>query len=144
MRPLQIGCALAFAAVVLFLAGLHVYWALGGQWGSSVTIPTIGGRRTLNPSPLATYVVAFLLTVSAVIICGEAGFFHTGSLVRVFHLGAWCISGVFLLRTIGNLKTFGFLKTVHGTPFASWDTHLYSPLCLVMAVLAAVVATGSD
>jgi len=130
--------------VVLFLAGLHVYWALGGQWGNAVTIPTVGGRRTINPSPQATVFVAFLLAASVVIVCGEAGFFYTGSLVRIFHLGAWCISGVFLLRTIGNLKTFGLLKTVHGTPFAYWDTRLYSPLCLVLAVLATVVATGRD
>jgi len=129
---------------MLFLAGLHVYWALGGQWGNGVTVPTIGGRRTINPSPLATCLVAFLLTAAAVIICGKARLFSTGSLALICSLGAWCIFGVFLLRAIGNLRTFGFFKTVLGTPFAEWDTRVYSPLCLALAALAAVVAYGRD
>lgn len=137
-------CALVFAAVLLFLAGLHVYWALGGAWGSAATIPTVNGRRTLNPSPLATYVVAFLLTAGAFTICGGASLFQTGRLSGLFRLGSWCLVGVFLLRGIGNLKTFGFFKSVQGTPFAYWDTHLYSPLCLVLAILAAVVAGGRE
>jgi hypothetical protein len=134
---------LVFAVILLFLSALHIYWALGGEWGSAATIPTVDGRRTLDPSPAATYGVAFLLALAAGIICAEARLFSTGPLAGIFHLGAWCIAGVFLLRTIGNFHTFGFFKTVRDTPFAYWDTHLYSPLCLALAVLAAVVASAS-
>jgi len=141
---LRLICALVFAAVLLFLAGLHVYWALGGAWGSAATIPTMNGRRTLNPSPLATYVVAFLLAAGAVTMCGGVGLFQTGPLTWLFRLGTWCLFGVFLLRAFGNLKTFGLFKSVQGTQFAYWDTHLYSPLCLLLAMLAAVVAVGRD
>jgi hypothetical protein len=130
--------------VLLFLAGLHVYWALGGAWGSAATIPAVNGRRALNPSPLATYVVAFLLAAGAVTMCGGVGLFQTGSLSGLFRLGTWCLFGVFLLRAFGNLKTFGFFKSVQGTQFAWWDTHLYSPLCLLLALLAAAVAGGHD
>jgi hypothetical protein len=144
LRPIRLICALVFAAVILFLAGLHVYWALGGKWGSFATIPTIDGHHTINPTPLATLVVALLLVIGAVTICGQAGLFVTGSWSPLFRFGAWCLCGVFLLRTVGNLKTFGFFKTVHGTPFAYWDTRLYSPLCLVLATLAALVASGRD
>ena len=52
-----------------------------------------------------------------------------------------CLGLVFVLRAIGNLRTFGFFKTVTGTPFADWDTWLYSPLCLLLALLAAGLAT---
>jgi hypothetical protein len=135
---------LVFTAVLIFLSGLHVYWAVGGAWGNSATIPTVNGRRTLNPSPLATYVVAFLLAAGAVTMCGRAGLVDAGPFSVLFRLGSWCLFGVFLLRSIGNFKTFGFLKSVQGTPFAYWDTHLYSPLCLVLAVLAGVVASGRD
>jgi len=144
MRSIRLVCALVFAAVLLFLAALHVYWALGGGWGSSATVPTIEGRRTINPTRLATYVVAFLLVVSAVIICGQAHLFATGSFSALFRLGSWCLCGVFLLRTMGNFKTFGIFKTVDGTAFAYWDTRLYSPLCFVLAVLASVVASRRD
>jgi hypothetical protein len=43
--------------------------------------------------------------------------------------GVWGLALVFMLRAVGNLRTFGFFKTVTGTPFARWDTWLYSPLC---------------
>jgi Protein of unknown function (DUF3995) len=136
--------ALVFAAVLLFLSGLHVYWALGGTWGSSATIPTVNGRRAINPSPLATFFVAFLLAAGAVTMCGGANLFNAGSFAGAFRFGTWCLLGVFLLRSVGNLKTFGFFKSVQGTQFAYWDTHLYSPLCLALAVLAGVVAIGRD
>jgi hypothetical protein len=129
-----------FAMVLLFLAGLHAYWALGGKWASGATVPTIEGRRTLKPTPLATSLVAFLLVIGAVTICGKAGMFPAGAWAACFGFGSWCLAGVFLLRAIGNLKTFGWFKAVHGTPFAYWDTRLYSPLCLALAVLAGVVA----
>jgi hypothetical protein len=144
MRFIRLICALLFAMVLLFLAGLHVYWALGGKWGTFATIPTIEGRRTINPTPLATFVVAFLLVIGAVTICGKAGLLPTGAWSAYFSFASWCLCGVFLLRAIGNMKTFGLFKTVHGTPFAYWDTHLYSPLCLALAVLAGVVASGPD
>jgi hypothetical protein len=45
-----------------------------------------------------------------------------------------------MLRAFGNLRTFGFSKTLTGTPFADWDTWLYSPLCVLLALLAAGLA----
>jgi Protein of unknown function (DUF3995) len=144
VRSIRLVCALVFAAVLLFLAALHVYWALGGDWGSSVTVPTMEGRRTINPIRLATYAVAFLLVMGAVIICGQVHLFATGRFSALFRPGSWCLCAVFFLRALGNFKTFGIFKTVYGTAFADWDTRLYSPLCLVLAVLAAVVSSGRD
>ncbi|MFI5118623.1 MAG: DUF3995 domain-containing protein [Terriglobales bacterium] len=144
MRSIRLVCALVFAAVLLFLAALHVYWALGGDWGSAATVPTMEGRRTINPGRPATYVVASLLVMGTVIICGQVHLFATGRFSPLFRLGSWCLCGVFSLRALGNLKTFGIFKTVYGTAFAYWDTRLYSPLCLVLAVLAAVVSSGRD
>jgi hypothetical protein len=142
MRSIRPVCASVFAVALLFLSGLHVYWALGGKWGSSATVPTIGDRRTFNPSARATYAVAFLLFIAAVTVWGQASAFVKGPWLTWFAFGSWCISGVFLLRAVGNLKTFGVFKTVHGTPFASWDTRLYTPLCLALALLAGIVASG--
>ncbi|MFL6300128.1 MAG: DUF3995 domain-containing protein [Terriglobales bacterium] len=51
-----------------------------------------------------------------------------------FSVACFCCS-------IGNFTTIGFSKTVLGTRFAYWDTHLYSPLCLGLAVLAGIVAS---
>jgi uncharacterized protein DUF3995 len=64
----------------------------------------------------------------------------TGPLSALFTAGLWVLSLVFLLRAVGNFRSFGFFKTITETPFAHWDTWLYSPLCLLLTFLAAALA----
>ena len=56
----------------------------------------------------------------------------------------WALGGrwgsAYTVPTISGRRTFGFFKVVKGTPFAEWDTWLYSPLCLLLALLAAGLA----
>ena len=131
---------LTFAIVMLFLAGVHVYWALGGRWGTGATVPTIGGRAVLNATPLACYVVALLLVLAAVVVCGRAGLFEAGAWSPYCGFGSWCLSALFFVRAVGDFRLCGFFKTVRGTAFAFWDSRLYSPLCLVLSLLAVRVA----
>jgi Protein of unknown function (DUF3995) len=137
-KRLLIAIPLAFILAGLML--LHAYWALGGKWGSAYTVPTVSGRRMFDPTPLATWVVSGLLAVAVILVMGKAGWITTGPLPVALDIGVWGLSIVFLLRAIGNLRSFGFFKTVGGTPFAHWDTWLYSPLCLLLALLAAGLA----
>jgi hypothetical protein len=130
--------------LVVILAGLsllHVYWALGGRWGSAFTVPTVNGRRMFDPTPLATWFVSGLLGIAVIVVMGKAGWVRTGHLpVVLYDIGVWGLSLVFLLRAIGNLRTFGFFKSIQGTPFAQWDTVLSSPLCVLLALLAVGLA----
>jgi hypothetical protein len=139
MQP-RLALAIPLAAILGTLSLLHVYWALGGQWASAFTIPTISGRRMFNPSPLVTWAVAGVLALAVILVIGSAGWIPTGPLSSIFEAGVWGLSVVFLLRSIGNLRSFGFFKTIQSTPFAHWDTWLYSPLCLLLALLAAALA----
>jgi hypothetical protein len=93
-----------------------------------------------DPTPLATWLVAGLLGLGVIVVIGRVGWIGIGPLSVVFDLGVWVLSVVFALRAVGNLRSFGFFKTVKGTPFAEWDTWLYSPLCLLLALLAAGMA----
>jgi hypothetical protein len=122
----------------LFL--LHAYWALGGRWGSAYTVPTVNGRRIFDPSPLATWLVCGLLGLAVILIMGKAGWIGASPFPALFDVGVWMLGLVLILRAIGNLRTFGFFKTITGTPFAEWDTWLYSPLCVLLALLAAGLA----
>jgi hypothetical protein len=129
--------------LVVILGGLsllHAYWALGGRWGSAYTVPIVRGQRSFDPSRFATWVVCALLGIAMILVMGKAGWSRMGPLPVLFDVGVWGLGLVFLLRTVGNLRTFGFFKTVTGTPFARWDTWVYSPLCLVLALLAAALA----
>ena len=132
--------AIPLAAILASLSLLHAYWALGGKWGGAHTVPTVSGRRLFDPTPLATWTVAGLLAIAVVLVIGKAGWITARPIDWVFDAGVWGLGFVFLLRAIGNLRTFGFFKTIQDTPFAHWDTWLYSPLCLLLALLAAGLA----
>ena len=132
--------AIPLAVILGGLFLLHAYWALGGRRGSAYTVPTVSGRRLFDPTPAATWVVCGLLGIALILVMVKAGWIGTGPLPMVFDVGVWVIGVVFMLRAVGNLRTFGFFKTIKGTPFAAWDTWLYSPLCMLLALLAAGLA----
>jgi hypothetical protein len=60
---------LLLSLVLLFLAGLHAWWGLGGIWPASsareLALAVIGDGRTRMPPPWQCYAVAVLLTVIA-------------------------------------------------------------------------------
>jgi hypothetical protein len=47
---------------------------------------------------------------------------------------------MFALRTIGEFRYVGLFKRVHSTPFARWDSRLFTPLSAAIAAAAVVVA----
>jgi len=129
--------------LVVILGGLsllHAYWAVGGRWGSAYTVTVVRGRRSFDPSPLSTWVISALLGTAVVLVMGKAGWIGKVPLPMLFDAGVFALSLVFLLRTVGNLRTFGFFKTITGTAFARWDTWVYSPLCFLIALLSAALA----
>ena len=132
--------AIPLTVILAGLLLLHAYWALGGRWGSAYTVPTINGRRGFDPSPVATWVICGLLGLAVIIVMGKSGWIVPGPLPVLFDVGVWGLGLVFVLRAVGNLRTFGFFKIVKGTPFADWDTWFYSPLCLLIALLVVGVA----
>ncbi len=128
------------ATVLAGLSALHVYWALGGSRGGAAAIPTVDGRPLLSPSRAATLIVAALLAVSALLLVGSvAGWSpHVG-----YRVGSGGVGFVLLARAIGDRRYIGFLKRERGTAFARRDTMLYSPLCLALGSVAAIVAAAS-
>jgi hypothetical protein len=132
--------AIPLTVILGALSILHAYWALGGRWGSANTVPIVNGRRSFDPTPLATWAVSGLLAVAVILVIGKADWIGTGPISALFDVGVWGLGLVFLLRAVGNVRTFGFFKTITDTPFAKWDTWLYSPLCLLLALLAAGLA----
>lgn len=133
--------AVALATVLVFLSVLHVYWAFGGLWGSSVAIPQLQGRAAFAPSGVVTFAVAMALA-SAALVALLAG--HIVPWAQASWLPRWSALGLALLffaRSIGEFRYVGFFKRVRGTPFATWDTRLFSPLCLLLAAGFFRVAT---
>jgi hypothetical protein len=127
------------ALVFAILAVVHVYWAFGGHRGRAAAVPTVGQQALFSPSSAATLVVAVLLAASAVIVIGAAREWDPRLL---FEIGCAGIAAVLLARAIGDRRYVGLLKHVRDTDFARRDTWLYSPLCLVLAMVTAAVASS--
>ncbi len=68
-RLLGLLVAVTFGVLSLF----HLYWALGGRFGSGATVPTVGNTRAFNPSALGTTVVAIALLLAMLTILGQIG-----------------------------------------------------------------------
>jgi len=119
------------------LAGLHFTWAIRGGSNLSLTVPTQGKTPVFRPTRTATVVVALgLLAMAFVSLSALTGWLPPSWI----HWGNAAIAVIFLLRTVGDFRYVGIFKRFRDTPFARNDTRYYSPLCLLLAVSAAVIA----
>lgn len=134
--------ALITAAVLVLIALIHVYWALGGRSALGAAVPEIEGRAAFRPGRLATLAVAAALLVAALLIA------TTGQLIKsplppaVARLLSYCLGAVFIARAIGDFRLVGFFKRVRGSAFARLDSAVYAPLCLALGVAALLVGYG--
>lgn len=136
--------AIALFIIFLFLSGIHVYWAFGGTWGSGAVLPTINDNvKVIMPGIVPTLIVAFgLLGFGLIAILNVVTFdlkFPTW-FDTVLQYGIWIIAGIFMARAIGEFNYVGFFQKHRHTKFGQNDIKYYSPLCLVVSILAIIVA----
>ena len=133
--------AILLATVLLLLSGLHIFWACGGRWGIGAVIPTVeqGDQRLFTPPPLTTLAVAMALLVASLLVLLQADILNITLPIWIPRLGVWSLAIVFALRAIGDFRYVGFFKRVRHTMFARMDTQFYTPLCVLLAVLAGLV-----
>lgn len=124
------------AAIFAVLSLLHFYWAAGGRLGIELTIPQIDGKPVFSPSKIATSLVALALLIAMTTILGKIGFLGERVPQWVFRWATFGLGALFLLRSIGEFRLVGFFKQSSDSAFATWDTFLFSPLCLFIAVAA--------
>jgi hypothetical protein len=126
--------------IFLSLSILHFYWAFGGKVWYDEVLPTSSNRlNRLNPGRTAGLMVATGLLLLAAITFGNGGFFNRYIKRTYFRYGALMIAVIFSLRAIGDFKFIGFFKTVRQTRFGVNDTQLFSPLCLLIALLSILI-----
>ncbi|WP_430966480.1 DUF3995 domain-containing protein [Spongiimicrobium sp. 2-473A-2-J] len=132
--------SLCLSLIFFILGVLHIYWALGGNWGLELTVPTtLEGERVLYPSKTACWIVGLGL--------GTFGFFYIlkGRFVDfevpswMLDYTGWGIMTLFFLRALGDFKYIGFFKHIKNTPFGKRDTLLFSPLSLGIALLGLLI-----
>ena len=136
---LSLTVAWVVIAVFATLSLIHVYWLFGGRVGQRAAIPENDGKPVFEPSALATLVVAMGLALCAVVIAGTAGLLVLPLSQTALAWMTRALAVVLLLRVIGDFRLVGLCKRIRDTRFARLDTTVYSPLCLAMAIGAAIV-----
>ena len=135
MRALQFphffGSTAAFLIFGIFI--IHFYWLLGGNWGLSVSLPETSTKtKPLKPGVFMTLIVALAFLLMAIIVLDID--FLTVSKTTNFYLSL-AIAVVFLLRSIGDFKYFGFFRKIKSTDFSKYDTKIFTPLSLFIGIL---------
>lgn len=124
----------------LALAMIHFNWAIGGKFGLAQSIPTKeNGEKLFNPGKFESAVIGIGLSAFAIFYWLNAGLLEYNLPLWATKYLSWVIPAIFLLRAIGEFKYIGFFKSVKKTNFARWDTKLFSPLCLIIALFGVII-----
>jgi hypothetical protein len=133
--------AIAVCLVFLVLALWHFRMALvPAAAGPSGAVPSVGGKPLFVPSTRATVAVGVVLLAFSSLVAATGGLLAVPvPRVALVWLSCGLALGLFG-RAVGEFKYVGFFKRVRGNRFATLDTLVYSPLCLLLAGGVAFVA----
>ncbi len=136
------GAALVVCATLTLIAVVHFYWAAGGSVGKAGSLPSKDGRPTLSPGPVSTALVGVILLGMAAVVGSTAGLAPSLLPHNALRAASAVLALVFAARAVGEFNYLGFFKRIRGSVFATRDTYFYSPLCLLLAILIALVTLG--
>ena len=113
---------------LVVVAGLHVYWLLGGTW--AVHAGSGGAYSDVTPA-LRVYsaVVAILLVVGCVVVRARVGLWTVPVSDRVVRIAMWVLTAC-----------LGFGALLNFTASTNIERFVIAPFVLVLALLAFVVA----
>lgn len=132
--------AYALAAVFVLLALWHFGMAALPSSGKGGAVPSVDGKALFKPSRLATVGVGVVLLLFAALMGATGGLLRTGLNPLLLAGLSYALAGGLLARAIGDFRYLGFFKRVRGSRFATLDTFLFAPICLLLALLVALVA----
>ncbi len=129
--------SVTLAGILLAVSAIHVYWAAGGKAGLTAAIPHTGNEPAFTPGRIVTLLVAFALLGIATLLL-SLGYFRENlpePLLTAARYAAYLASAVLVLRVIGDFKFIGAFKKIRNSRFATLDTYIYNPLCLLLAIV---------
>ena len=132
--------ALVVSSVFALLALWHFYMAWLPGSGKVGAVPSVQGKPLFAPSRAATIAVGVVLLLFAILVAATARIVAVGMPEATLSWLSFALAAGLLARAVGEFKYVGFFKRVRGSRFATLDTFVYSPLCLLLAVGVALVA----
>ncbi len=132
--------ALVVCSVFVVLGLWHFHLAATPATGQSGAVPTVDGKPLFVPSTTSTVAVGVVLVLFAALVAATAGMLPSGLPMVARRWLSYALALGLLGRAVGEFRYVGFFKRMRGSRFATLDTFVYSPLCLLLAVGVAVVA----
>ena len=121
------------SAVVLVLAAVHAWWAVGGIWPAasekSLALAVIGDGRVRMPPPWQCWAVAAALLV----VAAWPWAIVTWPGNTVVLIGSVVIGAIFFIRGSAGYGA-RWRARFKEEPFRTRDFYIYSPLCLGLGV----------
>ena len=132
--------AVALALIFALLGAWHFYMAFSPPKGANGAVPSIGGKPLFVPSARATFCVGVVLLFFGALVSATSGLISLGLPQYILRGLCFVLALGLLARAIGEFKHVGLFKRNRGSRFATLDTYVYSPLCLLLSVGVALVA----
>jgi Protein of unknown function (DUF3995) len=127
--------------VLAAVAGLHLYWGLGGRWpghdDESLKLMVIGARKRPMPGLIQCGLVTAALLAAATIVLLGQGRIERGLQSYAVYGGYVLLIAAFALRGLAAYISPAFAYA-RGTPFYELNRRYYAPLCLAIACLLAL------
>lgn len=134
--------SILLSILLMSLGIIHFNWVFGGQFGFAQSLPTKeSGEKVLNPKKIDSAIVAIGLTALGFLYLFTSGLIEFQLPEWIMIYGRWIVPILFPLRAIGDFKYVGFFKKIKKTAFGKLDTHLFSPLCLLIGIFGILVLT---
>src|SRR3954468_14737035 len=131
---------LAVSSVFVALALWHFYMAAMPASRESGAVPSVEGKPLFVPSAMATVAVGVALLLCAALVAGTAGLLPPGIPAFVLRWLCYALALGLFARAGGEFKYLGLFKRVGGSRFATMDTFVSSPLCLLLGAGVAFIA----
>ncbi len=130
------------AALAFAVAGLHVYWGVGGSTGIDAVIPPRrDGSTDFRPPGWSCFAVAAACATLGVLVLAPSwttiGWFGWS--------GLGCAGLLLTARAVGDGRSVGFSKGERSSRFAVLDDAIYTPLVVVLlfGVLSSLLIAAS-
>jgi Protein of unknown function (DUF3995) len=129
--------AIGTAAILLALAGLHVYWLSGRPWpghdAASLNAMVVGARpgAAMPPRPMTAAVSAGIVGIALGALAARG--FVAPPFPGVVRALTWFAAGVLAVRGLGGFFDRWLRPHTVALPFAQLNVRIYSPLALALA-----------
>jgi hypothetical protein len=133
------------AALFLGIAAIHAYWALGGCWPGhdpeSLARIVVGGPPGMRfPRRGATWAVVAVLIGAAATALAAGGVVRVPAPLGLVRGAALLGTAALALRGLEGFVDTRLRPDTAGSPFVPLNIRVYSPLCLVLALLLGAAA----